>query len=142
MRSPYPGEDPEVGLKEQSRQGLKPHHVFCHAPHLGGPDFAMNLAHGLAIGCSEDVGHGLLLTSHIMLNREIHVYILKQEEVLAAFAHGLHGFVLLDGLCQAGNEERRERQGLPSFRFLVSELSACLAHIDCDQAMDHGHAVG
>jgi hypothetical protein len=108
MRSPYPVSQPEVGLKEQSRQGLKPHHVFCHALHLGCPDLLMNLAHGLAIGCSDNGGNGLLLASHIMLNREMHVYILKQDEVLAAFATGLHGFVLIHGFCQAGREERRE----------------------------------
>ena len=62
--------------------------------------------------------------------------------MLAAFATCLHSFVLLDGFCQAGNEERRERQGLSGVRFLVPEVSARPAHIDFDQAMDHGRVVG
>src|SRR6266700_3724038 len=138
LRSPSPGEDPEVGFKEQSRQGLKPHQVFCHVLHLGCPDLVMNLAHGLAIGGSDNGGNDLFLTSHLMLNRGIHVYLLKQDEVLAAFATGLHRFVLIDGFCQAGNEERRERQGLSSDRFVLPEVSACPGHIDFEQAMDHG----
>src|SRR2546428_2614010 len=108
MRSPYPGEDPEVGFKEKSRKGLKPHHVFCHVLHLGCPDLVMNLAHGLAIGCSDNGGKDLFLTSHLMLNRGIHVHLIKQDETLAAFAIGLHCFMFVNGFCQAGNEERRE----------------------------------
>src|SRR5439155_24780315 len=49
-----------------------------------------------------------------------------------------HGFVLIDGFCQAGNEERRERQGLSSDRFVLPEVSARPGHIDFEQAMDHG----
>jgi hypothetical protein len=30
-----------------------------HVLHLGGPDLVVNLAHGLAIGCSDDGGHDL-----------------------------------------------------------------------------------
>src|SRR5712692_84927 len=138
MRSPYPGEDPEVGFKEKSRKGLKPHQVFCHILHLGCPDLVMNLAQGLAIGCSDNGRQDLFLASHVMLNREIHVHLIKQDEALAAFAIGLHGFVLSDGLCQAGSEERRERQGLPSLRLVLSEVSARPGHIDFEQAMDHG----
>src|SRR6266536_4707590 len=108
MRSPSPGEDPEVGLKEKSRQGLQPLQGFCHVLRLGGPDLVMNLAHGLAIGCSDNGGNDLFLASHLMLNRGIHVHLLKQDEALAALATCLHGFVLIHGFCQAGNEERRE----------------------------------
>src|SRR6266496_4042123 len=108
QRSPYPGEDPEVGFKEKSRKGLNPHQVFCRILHLGCPDLVMDLAHGLAIGCSDNGGNDLFLTSHLMLNRGIHVHLLKQDEVLAALATGLHGFVLIHCFCQTGNEERRE----------------------------------
>src|SRR4051812_41376439 len=53
-------------------------------------------------------------------------------------ASGLHGFVLIDGFCQASREERRERQGLPSIRLMLSQASARPGHIDLEQAMDHG----
>src|SRR5213080_238047 len=138
MRSPYPAEEPEVGLKEQSLQGLNPHQVFCHVLHLGCPDLVMNLEHGLAIGCSDNVGNGLLLASHVMLNRKIDVYLIKQDDALAAKASGLHRFVLIDGLCQTGSEERRERKGLPRFRFMVPQERTCPGYVDFEQAMDHG----
>ena len=84
MRSPSPGEEPEVGLKEQSWQGLNTHQVFCHVLHLGGPDLVMNLAHGLAIGCSDNGGHGERVSSLATLNIGQHVHLLKEDEVLAA----------------------------------------------------------
>src|SRR6266487_129914 len=137
MRSPSPGEEPEVGLRSESWQGLNPRQVFCHVLHLCGPDLVMNLAYGLAISCSDNVGYDLFLACHVMLNRKIDVHILKQYDVLAAKAYGLHGFVLIDSFCQAGRKECRERQGLPSGRLVLSEVSACPGHIDFEQAMDH-----
>ena len=98
----------------------------------------MNLAYGLAVGSSNDGGHDVFLASHVMLNREIHVHLLKHDEALAAKASGLHGFVLIDGFCQASCEERRERQGLLSIRLMLSQASARPGHIDFKQAMDHG----
>ena len=86
---------------------------FCHVLHLGCPDLVMNLSKGLAIGGSDNVGNDFRVSSHVTLNRGIHVHLIKQDEVFAAFAIGLHGFVLIDGFCQADSEERRERQDSP-----------------------------
>jgi hypothetical protein len=70
-----------------------------------------------------------------MLNLSVHIHILKEDELIPAFAIRLHGFVLIDGFCQAGNEECRERQGLPSFCFVLPQASARLGHIDFKQTM-------
>ena len=51
--------------------GFETHHGFCHVLHLGCPDLVMNLSEGLAIGCSDDIGHDLFLASHVTLNRGI-----------------------------------------------------------------------
>ena len=70
----------------------------------------------------------MFLTSHVTLNRGIHVHILKQNEALATFAIGLHSFVLLDGFCHAGNDESCGRQGLPGDNQHTYEsncISAC-----------------
>src|SRR6266581_6296532 len=98
----------------------------------------MNLSKGLAIGGSDNVVNDFRVSSHVTLNRGIHVHLIKQDEVFAAFAIGLHGFVLIDGFCQADSEERRERQGLPRGRFVLSQECARPGHIDFEQAMDHG----
>ena len=100
----------------------------------------MQLAEGLAVRRPDDVGHDEFLASHVTLNIGQHVHLLKQDEALPALAKRLHGFVLLDGFRQAGNEERRERQGLPSFCFVLPQVSARPGHIDFEQAMDHGLA--
>ena len=102
----------------------------------------MNLVEGLLIRGSDDVDNGLLLSCHVTLNRGRHVHLIKQDEVLAAFATRLQGFVLIDRLCQTGDDERRERQGLPSFRLVFPQKLAGPGHIDFDQAMDHGLALG
>jgi hypothetical protein len=57
-------------------------------------------------------------------------------------AKRVHGLVLIDGLGQAADDERGERQGLPGFRFLVAQEGAGLGDIDLQQAMDHGLVVG
>jgi len=101
----------------------------------------MDLAEGLAIGGSEDVDHGLLLAMHFMLNLCVHIHILKEDELIPAFAIGLHGFVLIDGFGQAGNEECRERQGLPSCCLVLPKVSAHPGHIDFEQTMNHRHAL-
>src|ERR1700693_5265479 len=119
-------------------RAFEPSPCFCHVLHLGCRDLVMNLANGLAVGGSDDVGHDLRISSHVTLNRGIHIHLIKHDEVFPAFAIGLHGFVLIDGFCQAGSEERRERQGLPSGRFMLSEARARPGHIDFEQAMDHG----
>src|SRR5207237_1368995 len=72
------------------------HRGFCHVLHLGGPDLVMNLAHGLVIGCSDNGGHGERVPSLATLNIGQHVHLLKEDEVLAALATCLQGFVLLD----------------------------------------------
>src|SRR5438105_6700529 len=119
---PHPHHHPKDWEQQQPgpMDGFEPLPGFCHVLHLGCPDLVMNLTKGLAIGCSDDVGQSLFLASHVTLNRGIYVHLIKQDEALAAFAIGLHGFVLIDGLCQAGDEERRERQGLSSDRFVLS----------------------
>jgi hypothetical protein len=51
--------------------------------------------------------------SQFMLNLCVHIHILKEDELIPAFAIRLHGFVLIDGFCQAGNEEcRGTRRGV------------------------------
>jgi len=148
IRSTYPEVDPKEGSEEKGRQEQQPIYCFetlqdfCHWFPLGCPDLVMNLAEGLAIGCSDGILNGWHLASHIALNRGRHIHIIKQDEVLAAFATCLHGFVLTHCLSQAGNDERRERQGLPSFRFLVPQERARPGHIDFDQAMNHGLVLG
>jgi hypothetical protein len=57
---------------------------------------------------------------YVMLNLGVHVHLLKEDELIPACAIDLHGFVLLDGVCQAGNEERRERQELSRGRFVLA----------------------
>src|SRR5437868_13081273 len=76
-------------------------------------DIVMDLAESLAFGCSDFGGHDLCTAIHVRLNIGRHVHILKQDEVLPTFATCLHGFVLIDGFCHAGNDESCERQGLP-----------------------------
>jgi len=50
------------------------------------------------------------------------------------------GFAFIDRSRQTSDDERRERQGLPGFRFVVPQVSARPGHIDFEQAMDHGLA--
>jgi hypothetical protein len=101
----------------------------------------MNLVESLAIGCSDDVGNVLRMSSHVTLNWGIHVHIIKKDEMLPALAQCLHGFVLIDGFSQARRDERCERQGLPGFRFVISQERTRPGHIDFDQAMDRGRAL-
>jgi hypothetical protein len=61
--------------------------------------------------------------------------------VLPALATRMQGFVLINGVCQTGDDERRERQGLPGFRLVFPQKLASPGHIDFDQAMDHGLAL-
>jgi hypothetical protein len=102
----------------------------------------MYLAEGLAVGCSDRVVNDLLLPGHVTLNLGSHVHFIEQNETLAALAKSLHIFVFVDGLCQAGNDERREREGLSCFRFVLSQERARPAHIDFDQSVDHRLVLG
>jgi hypothetical protein len=88
------------------------------------------------------VGYDEFLAGHVALNIGQYVHLIKQDEVFAAKAKCLHGFVLIDGFRHAGNEERREREGLPGFRSMVPQVSASPTHIDFEQAMNHGLVVG
>ena len=60
--------------------------------------------------------------------------------MFAAFATRMQGFAFIDRSRQTSDDERRERQGLPGFRFVVPKVSAHPGHIDFEQAMDHGLA--
>src|SRR5438034_3209780 len=131
--------------EEKNRQELKRFETlpgFWHVLHLGCLDLVMDLAEGLSIGGSDGVGNGLLLASHVTLNLDHHIHIIKQDEILPAFATCLHGFVLIDCFSQARREERRERQGLPGFRLVFPQKRARPGHIDFEQAMDDGLALG
>ena len=105
---------------------------LLHCVHLGRPDLLMDLAQGLRIRRSDDVDNGLLLPCHLTLNQRRHVHVIKHDQVLAAFAIRLHGLILIDCLCQAGDNERRERQRLPSVRFVVLQKLVGFGHIDVD----------
>jgi len=136
---------PPEESEEKNRQELKRFETlpgFRHVLHLGYPDLVMNLSEGLSIGGSDGVGNGLRMSSHVALNLGHHIHIIKQNEVLAAFATCLHGFVLIDGFSQARREERHERQRLPGFRLVFPQKRARPGHIDFDQAMDDGRALG
>jgi hypothetical protein len=142
----YPPKDPPADSEEKGRQERKRFEThtlrgLCHVLSLGCPDFVMHLSKGLAIGCSDGVRNGWLLAIHVTLNLGVHVHILKEDKLIPTFAIRLHGFALIDRFCQAGNDERRERQGLPGFRFVLPKVSACPGYIDFEQAMDHGHAL-
>jgi len=82
------------------------------------------------------------VSSHVTLNLGHHIHLIKQDEMRAVLATCLHGFVLIDGFSQAGNKERRERQGLPGVRLVFPQKRACPGHIDFEQAMDDELALG
>src|SRR5947199_3863353 len=111
----HPAEGPPADSDEHHRQEPEPVRGcetlpgFTHLLHLGCPDLVMNLAEGLLIGGSDDVDNGLLLASHLTLNRGRHIHFIKKDEVLAAFATRMQGCVLTNGVCQTGDDERCER---------------------------------
>jgi hypothetical protein len=57
----------------------------------------MNLAEGLSIGCSDDVGNVLLLASCLTLNDRRHIHLIKDDKVLPALAIRMYRFVLSMG---------------------------------------------
>src|SRR5713101_1735214 len=141
----HPPENRPEDSEDHQRQPAKilealPGLLYCI--HLGCPDLVMDLAKSLLIRGSDDVDNGLLLLCHLTLNHCSHVHIIKHEEVFAAFAVRLQGLVLIDRFCQTGDNESRERQGLPSGRFVFLQKLAGFGQIDVDQAMYHGLALG
>src|SRR6266699_151751 len=138
IRSTYTPEGPKETSDQKGRQEQHPVLVCGRCPgfylfsHLGCPDLLMNLSEGLLIRCSNDVDSGLLLASHVTLNRGRHVHFIKQDKVLPAFIICLHGFVLIDRFSQARRDECRERQGLSGVRFVLPQERARSGHIDFD----------
>jgi len=47
-----------------------------------------------------------------------------QDKVFAAFATRMQGFAFIDRSRQTSDDERRERQGLPGFRFVAPKVRA------------------
>src|SRR6266702_773519 len=146
IRLTHPAEAPPADSEERGRQETQPMGSAEALPgsfyllHLGRPDLVMKLSEGLLIRGSDDVDNGLLLASYVALDRGRHVALIKQAEVLATFATCLQGVVLIDRSRHTGGDERREREGLPRFRFVIPQERARPGHIDFEQAMDHGLA--
>src|SRR6266849_3476893 len=147
IRPTHPAEGPPADSDEHHRQESQPAYScealpsFFHLLHLSCPDLVMNLAEGLLIRGSDDVDNGLLLPCHFALNRDRYVHLIKQDEMLPAFATRMQRFVLIDCFSHTNNDEHRERQGLSGFRLVVPQELASPGHIDFDQAMDHGLAL-
>lgn len=74
---------------------------------LKGPDLLVDLPGGFVIGGPHHVGQGKPLPLHLVLNQDGDIHVLKEHELVPSFPIGLHGFVLIDGLAQAGRDERR-----------------------------------
>src|SRR2546423_3629201 len=123
--SKHPPEDwPEASEDHQRHEqnpvkGMRGYPGLLYFLHLGCSDLVMNLSEGLLVRGSNDVGNVLRVSSYITLNLRRHVHLIKQDEVLAAFATRLQGLILINGLCQTDRYERRERQGLARFRLVV-----------------------
>ena len=113
-----------------------------YLPHLRFPDLLMNLAEGLLVGCADESANGLRVSSHVTLNERRHIHLLKQDKVLAASPIRVQGFVLIHRVCHTSDDERCERQRFSGPGLVLPQERARPGHIDFEQVMNHGRALG
>ena len=63
---------------------------------LGSSDLLMDLAEGLLVRRTNDRRQWEDVLSHVTLHHQADIHLVKQDQVLPAFAIRLHSFVLID----------------------------------------------
>ena len=99
-------------------------------------DFFVNLSNAFLVHRPDDVRPDRLPAVHLDLEQHVHVHLIKNDELVAPVAVGVHLPVGFDGFPQAGEEEGGEGEGFSGPRLMAANDRARQCDIEFEQAVD------